>query len=347
MKTNIGQCKLCGEDDKSRKAHVLSEKAIREPIYNLFIFLEGDAVSCFGAVSHLLEGRDSKKKAFLQRAVTEDVGKAKIYPIPHVRIREKLCLGSHQKVDHQMLVYLMRTGQELSLFEEVLRDMSAPLHPLFCITMVQDGEVRIDYRQAVEPAGADGEIFSSDFGGQIRKFDYLGKYTSSRGLDLDALFEDDFLCAIRILFENKLYVSAMKLLLSFIDTLAFLEYGNVLGNFSDWLEAYADLTPVGITAAQVWALRCGLLHMTNSYSHSVLKGNEPPLCFYGNAPDREIKWNHDDSIAMFSFEGLYDAVVGAVGAWATHYSGNLERQFRFVERYDLILSEGRLARLFV
>lgn len=50
-------------------------------------------------------------------------------------------------------------------------------------------------------------------------------------------------------------------------------------------------------------------------------------------------------MAMFSFEGLHDAVMQAVGEWAAEYSGNLERQIQFIERYDLILSEGRIGTL--
>jgi hypothetical protein len=47
---------------------------------------------------------------------------------------------------------------------------------------------------------------------------------------------------------------------------------------------------------------------------------------------------------MFSFEALYHAVIEAVGFWTKSYSGNLARQLELIQRYDTILSEGRLGK---
>ncbi len=44
------------------------------------------------------------------------------------------------------------------------------------------------------------------------------------------------------------------------------------GNFSKWLAAYADLTPLGVTAKELWEFRNGLLHMINLSSRAVTAG---------------------------------------------------------------------------
>lgn len=53
--------------------------------------------------------------------------------------------------------------------------------------------------------------------------DYLVKYTTPEGFDVPRLINDDFFLAIKLLFNSGLYVSASKLLLSFIDSIAYVE----------------------------------------------------------------------------------------------------------------------------
>lgn len=57
-----------------------------------------------------------------------------------------------------------------------------------------------------------------------------------------------------------------------LDTVAFIDKGDVKDNFCLWLDAYADLKPPGITAKELWEFRNGLLHMTNLHSRSVATG---------------------------------------------------------------------------
>ena len=63
----------------------------------------------------------------------------------------------------------------------------------------------------------------------------------------------------------------MKLIASFIDTMAFLEYGDVPGNFVRWLDTYAKIPSLGIKSAQLWELRNSLVHMSNLDSQKVLR----------------------------------------------------------------------------
>ena len=55
--------------------------------------------------------------------------------------------------------------------------------------------------------------------------DYLRRYTANGQFDLPRLINDDFFVPIKLLFNNKHYVSSAKLLLIFVDTISFLESG--------------------------------------------------------------------------------------------------------------------------
>jgi hypothetical protein len=50
--------------------------------------------------------------------------------------------------------------------------------------------------------------------------DYLVEYTGPEGFDFGRLINDDYFLAIKLLFQNGRYVSAAKLLMSCVDTLA-------------------------------------------------------------------------------------------------------------------------------
>ena len=76
--------------------------------------------------------------------------------------------------------------------------------------------------------------------------DYRVDYTSGNTFRFTDLIHDDYFKAIRTLFNAKLYVSCSKLLMSCVDTLAFVEYGDDPGNFTKWVDIYVDLTPNGI-----------------------------------------------------------------------------------------------------
>ena len=71
-------------------------------------------------------------------------------------------------------------------------------------------------------------------------------------------------CAVKLVYEHRLYVSAMKLLVSFIGSAAHIERGDVRGNFASWPSKFANLTPVGIIPDELWEFRNALLHMTSN-----------------------------------------------------------------------------------
>ena len=72
--------------------------------------------------------------------------------------------------------------------------------------------------------------------------DYLSRYVTEAGFDIPKLLNDDFFAPIKLLFNNRHYVSATKLRLIFIDTMSFLESGwSDPSSFQDWLDRYVDL----------------------------------------------------------------------------------------------------------
>src|SRR5688572_7521764 len=102
--------------------------------------------------------------------------------------------------------------------------------------------------------------------------DYFGRFFTDEGFDFGGLINADFFQPIRILFQNQHYVSATKLLVVAIDSIAHIEHGDVRGGFVKWLDQYADLSQLGITAEELWEQRNSLLHMSNLDSRKVQAG---------------------------------------------------------------------------
>ena len=172
--------------------------------------------------------------------------------------------------------------------------------------------------------------------------DYIPKYLTDKGFDLPRLLNDDFLVAINLLFNNRCYVSAAKLLLSFVDTMAFVEFGEAGGaQFCGWLNAYVDLHPVGVTAEEVWEHRNSLLHMTNLDSRKVLAGKVRRLLFYvGPLPPDAPR--EDSEAKYYDLFALIRAVANGIGAFAISFNENRAKRETFFDRYDLIVSDRRV-----
>jgi len=69
--------------------------------------------------------------------------------------------------------------------------------------------------------------------------DYIGTYFTENGFDLPSLIDDDFLASIRLMYDKQYYVSAAKLLMSFIDSIGYVEFGDDERNpFVSWLAKY-------------------------------------------------------------------------------------------------------------
>ena len=172
--------------------------------------------------------------------------------------------------------------------------------------------------------------------------DYIPKYLTDEGFDFPRLLNDDFFVAIKLLFNNRCYVSSAKLLLSFVDTMASVEFGDAgSAHFRVWLNAYVDLKPVGVTAEEVWEHRNSLLHMTNLDSRKVLAGKVRRLLFYvGPLPSDAPR--QDSEAKYYDLFALIRAVTNGIGPFANSVNENRAKFQTFIDRYDLIVSDHRV-----
>jgi len=170
--------------------------------------------------------------------------------------------------------------------------------------------------------------------------DYLSAYVTDEGIDLPRLFNDDFFVATKLLWNAKHYISAAKLLMSAVDTLAFLAFGDVPRNFQKWLETFADLSGLNATADELWELRNSLLHMTNSDSRRVSAGTVRRLTFYvGYLQPGDP--TEDGESKFFSLWDFLQIVAQGVARFIESLNSDRSKFPVFVERYDSILSDSR------
>jgi hypothetical protein len=115
------------------------------------------------------------------------------------------------------------------LFESIFQNYDVSQTPLFVITFLVDGEIRIEGNEDLNSNPTAPFTHSLD---ERIPIDYIDSCLTEKGFEMHRLLEDDFLKAAKILFNNECYVSTLKLLLlTTIDTVAFLEYDDTLGNF--------------------------------------------------------------------------------------------------------------------
>jgi hypothetical protein len=140
--------------------------------------------------------------------------------------------------------------------------------PLHVATQVVNNIPQVRFSSAI----GDPDIYlREDMTDGVSMTDWLIKYANGTTIDISQLINDDYFLAIKLTFNAKLYVSSMKLLLSAIDSIAYIEYGDKKDIFEKWLTTYADISHLGITPKELWEMRNGLLHMTNLNSREVSK----------------------------------------------------------------------------
>lgn len=173
--------------------------------------------------------------------------------------------------------------------------------------------------------------------------DYFGTFFTKEAFDFTGLVNADFFQPVRILFQSQHYVSAVKLLVIAIDSMAFVEFGDIKGEqvFVKWLNTYANLSTVGITADELWEHRNSLLHMSNLDSRKVQSGKVRRLMLYvGEIPPTVTL--DENKTGYYNLQHLIQAVAQACGKWFETYVQNREKIHSFVERYDLIASDARM-----
>lgn len=235
-----------------------------------------------------------------------------------------------------------RQGTRSPLVLEVFRKFGISETSFVVITPILNGEIKIDV--SVE-YGKDvlKEIrkqTGDDIGTQI---DWLTHYTNSEGIDISQLIHDDYFKAIKLTFNNQLYVSSMKLLLSCIDSVAYIEYGDENRKpFIEWLNTYAELDKIQITGEELWELRNGLLHMSNIDSHKVRqnKNGIRRISFYVNT-EQKVFYDELTKVFYFNFYDLINIYADALGNWIESYNQDRDKFTKFVERYDRTVSDSR------
>jgi hypothetical protein len=296
-------------------------------IFNLFLFGDEEFLYELGVATHDVQGDDLSKLESLRASIDEDHRIANRYALtPAVKWTE------HYKS--------VRMGRELNIFEDIFIKLNAPKIPLVIVTPIIDGIPRVDLVRIVsEPNPIWVE---EDLEGQTSvSIDWLAKYTDNQALDLPRLFDDDYFKAIRLLTNAGHVVSAAKLLMSFIDTVAFLDLGDVPGNFQTWLERFAKLDSIGITPRELWEFRNGLLHMTNINSRAVARGDVPPLILFMGGAGGFRRPNGPRGEKYFNFKALLEVIADAVANWIGTYNVDPDKLPILVERYDLVISDSR------
>lgn len=326
-------------DVANRELTMTGSEHVPERIFNLFVFVNESTIYEIGAVSYEIGGSDDEKVKFLRSRVDADFKTASRFPVPgRYLIKDSRLQGPVAALRYDKFKILMRMSQHLEMFDEIFRSLGAGSEPLHCITSVVDGKVQIDkveeYRETEE--SEQKPIGYMEF----HSPDYLVHYYSEGTFDLANLLNDDYLLAIKLLYNNNHYVSSIKLLMSFIDTVAYIEYGDVSRNFQQWLDKYVELATLEASADELWELRNSLLHMTNYDSRKVLKGKVQRLRFYVGADKRGLL-NDIDEGKYVNLMALIDTILDGVAIWMNSYNSQPSKLKEFIQRYDRIVSDSR------
>jgi hypothetical protein len=293
-------------------------------IYNLFAYTDGKIISHVGIMPYKIvdDSSDEDKLGFLkERCLVDhvDAHKARI-------VSPEITLNAFNS-KHRM-------GTAIEVFEELFQYVSASSTPLFVMTIIENGEARIDHSYT-------GLLDPNDIEGEGKMIDYLVHYTSDRGINFIQMFDDDYFKAIKLLFNNGFLVSSTKLLMVFVDTAAFVEYGDEPGNFKKWLNAFARLDEIDLEAGELWELRNGVLHMSNLHSRGVISGKVARLVPSTNLGATVILEGRREK--QFDLLRLIEVIAAGVGRWMESYNADPQKIEKFVERYDTVISDSRVA----
>ena len=300
---------------------------LTERIFNVFVYFDRGTATEYGIRHHRVGGSDQEKFAYLLAHVHQDHAVARRFCFP--------CSFTPEEWRA-----VLRHGHQLEYFEKAFILLEASAQPALMITPVVDGTPTVDTQIGQGPFRGDA-MTAVDGWGAVP--DYLVHYTSGNTFRFTELIHDDYFKAIRTLFNAELYVSCSKLLMSCVDTLAFVEYGDVSGNFLRWVDAYVDLARHGITAEELWEFRNSILHMTNLASRKVRADKVSPITPYVGGPGSmpPILPNQPKPFNLFELIGT---IGNGIEKWGEAYNTDRDKMLKFIERYDTTISDGRMAR---
>jgi len=299
-----------------------------EPIYNVYTYFDAGELRALGIKQYYRQGSDEKKLAFLKERAALDHSSAMRVPPAH----------PVSQADYHASQRLGTTG---AMFEPLFYAVGASPTPLFCVTPIVDGVPTI--HASVPPGPLNMSKLPEGVAGPGKMDDYLFKYIDEEAgtFDMPSLLHDDYFKAIRLLFNNQHYISCLKLLMSFLDTIAYVEFGDRQSVFIDWLRTFADPAPAGATPEELWELRNSLLHMSNLESRKVAAGKVAKLTPYVGVHEHPL--STDPMVKYVNVYTLIEAVAAALQRWTQSYNDHPEKIHTFVQRYDRVVSDDRQA----
>lgn len=306
-----------------------------EKIYNIFIEVNDGLIRRLGAIEHVMDGTDDEKLEFLKAHVDHDIANVKYFPVPDRYVI--VSNGVHNKgiLSYEKYIQLDQLGRLYELISEILEFYDTVEEPLVCITPITDGQIVID--NIAKLYSNPEEIREIQFKSAPK---YLEKYIRGDIFYITELINDDFFEPIKLLNNNGFYSAATKLLLSAVDTFAFLEYGDKPGNFIKWVKTYIDLEQVKVSSEEIWELRNSLLHMTNYESRKVKQGVVKSLIITAGK-DYFYKLEDDSYFKPLNFHKFYAETSKGIEKWLTNVMKNTDQIQLFMDRYDLIISDYR------
>ncbi len=173
--------------------------------------------------------------------------------------------------------------------------------------------------------------------------DYLNTYFKKDGLDIAQLIHDDFFQAIKLCYNNELYVSSVKLIMSFIDSISFVVYSESSGLvFKKWLDEYCVIEEIGITSSELWEHRNAILHITSLDSFKVKQGKVKRLIAFtgGKIPERILKQVESET-KYFEIMTLLKCLQKGVEEILVRLNARTLDLEKFLNNYDLIVSDCR------
>lgn len=281
---------------------------------NIFAYGNDTHIDSIGWRRYTRDGEEKELLSFLQSRLSTDHQNAEKW-----KLDELLTWDDYY--------YLVRTNALIARLESVgvvLED------DIYCITPIVNGKVEVgDIHNDLEPNPIP---------------DYLQFYMTENGFDFPSLINDDYFRAIRLLWNDKKYISCIKLLFSAIDTFGFIEYGpsKTRNCFISWLDEYCDLKSLGVTSHELWELRNSIIHMTNLSSYKVTTGFVSRLVPSVAPPDIEILPLLNGERRFHTSRFLLVIIPKGIEKWINTYNKNPSKFPKFIGRYDTIISEARM-----
>ena len=287
------------------------EEMMNERIVNIFVYVDRDAIRSIGYTEYEMEGTYEELTGYLQSRVEVDHAAAN-----RIELAEEYSPAVFRyAMRMEALQYL------IPLMGEIVGDS------VYCVTQIVDGAL-----------GAHEPMHDHEHN-QVP--DYLRIYGTKRGFDFGQLMDDDFMDAIKLLWDHQKYIAALKLMFIMIDTLGFVAFGPLRDAFTRWLDKYCELNSLGVSSVELWELRNSVLHMSNLASNRVERGAVTRLSPVFTSLQYDIPVEMDGFKNLHSARLIGDVVPRGVLKWVQSMSADPEKFMTFVERYDTVVSEAR------